>query len=145
MARLFLLVLLAVLPAIGIEAYNEFELRSIREGQVHEEALRLARLAKSEMDRFAEGTRQMLAAFAENPDVAAGQWERCNEAAARLLPRLTGYADIGVTTPDGNIVCSAVPQSRSATAPAPRPASFGRPSTSTGWPGTSPVVSRAPT
>ena len=112
MARLFLLVLLAVLPAIGIEAYNEFELRSIREGQVHEEALRLARLAKSEMDRFAEGTRQMLAAFAENPAIADGQWDRCNETAARLLPRLTGYADIGVTTPDGNIVCSAVPQSR---------------------------------
>src|SRR5436305_1211933 len=110
--RLFVLVLLAVLPAIAIEAYNEFELRSIREKQVHEEALRLARLANSEMDRIAEGTREMLVAFSENPAVAEGRWTRCNDVAARLLPRLSIYLDIGVATTAGDIVCSAVPQSR---------------------------------
>jgi signal transduction histidine kinase/ActR/RegA family two-component response regulator len=110
--RLFGLVLLAILPAIAIEAYNEFELRSIREKQVHEEALRLARLANSEMDRIAEGAREMLVAFAENPDVVEGRWNRCNETAARLLPRLTSYVDIGVASTGGDLVCSAVPQNR---------------------------------
>src|SRR6266853_1512437 len=112
LARLFLLVLLAVLPAIAIEAYNEFELRAIREGQVHQEALRLARQATSEMDRIAEGTRQMLLVFTENPAVADSRWDSCNEAAARLLPRLTGYIDIGISTTAGNVVCSALPQTR---------------------------------
>ena len=112
LARLFLLVLLAVLPAIAIEAYNEFELRSIRETQVHEEALRLARLANSELVRIAQGTRQMLVAFAENPAVAEGRWAQCNEAAERLLPRVSGYVDLGVATTDGDIVCSALPQTR---------------------------------
>jgi hypothetical protein len=52
---MLLLVLLAVLPAVGVGVYHEAQLRHIREDQVHEEALRLARLADSEMGRIAEG------------------------------------------------------------------------------------------
>jgi PAS domain S-box-containing protein len=110
LTRLFLLVLLAVLPAIGIQAYSEWELRRIREAQVHEEALRLARLANAEMDRITEGAHQLLIAFAETPAVAAHDWQSCNEAAARLLARLSGYVSFGVVSLDGEIICSAMPE-----------------------------------
>jgi len=112
LARLFLLVLLAVLPAIGIGTYYEFQLRAAREAQVREETLRLARLVKSEMDRFAEGIRELLVAFSENPAVAAGSWDRCNAAAEHLLPRLTGHVNIGVAAIGGEVVCSAMPEAR---------------------------------
>ncbi len=106
LTRLFLLVLLAVLPALGVGAYHEFELREIRAQQVHDEALRLARLVNSEIGRIAEGSRQLLAAFAENPVVAHGDWPGCDEAAARLRSRLAEYFNIGVITTDGTLVCS---------------------------------------
>jgi hypothetical protein len=46
-ARLYLLVVLAVLPAIVIQAYNELALRRDREAAVQAEALRLAEFAAS--------------------------------------------------------------------------------------------------
>jgi PAS domain S-box-containing protein len=110
LTRLFLLVLLAVLPAIGIQAYSEWELRRIREAQVHEEALRLARLANAEMNRITEGARQLLIAFTETPAIAARDWQGCNEAATGLLVRLTGYVNFGVVSLDGEIVCSGMPE-----------------------------------
>jgi signal transduction histidine kinase/CheY-like chemotaxis protein len=106
LTRLFALVLLAVLPAIGILAYDALELRRVRDAESREEALRLARLADAEMERLAEGTRQLLVSFAENPAVAAGKWQDCDAAAARVLARLSGYVDIGAATTGGEVVCS---------------------------------------
>ena len=42
-ARLFILVLLAILPARAIQAYNEIELKRSREAEVRVDASRLAK------------------------------------------------------------------------------------------------------
>ena len=47
--RLFLLVVVALLPALAIQAYNELDLRRSREAEVRELALRQAELAASEL------------------------------------------------------------------------------------------------
>jgi HAMP domain-containing protein len=110
--RLLVLVLLAVLPAVGVGAYHEFELRQIRERQVHDEALRLARLADSEIGRIAEATHELLTAFAENPFVGNGNWGECNTAAVHLMSHFDAYFNIGVVNTEGEIVCSGRPRSR---------------------------------
>ena len=50
-ARLFILVLLAILPALAIQGYNEIELKRSREAEVRADALRLTKFASGELDR----------------------------------------------------------------------------------------------
>jgi hypothetical protein len=48
LSRLFMLVAVALLPAIAIQSYNEFELRRSRQLEVQEQALGLAKLAAAQ-------------------------------------------------------------------------------------------------
>ena len=107
--RLLLLVVLAVVPAVFIEIYGEFELRSARQGEIREEALRLTRLVAAEQTRIGEGTRQLLNAFGEVVEQNAGDRAACDEAARRIARQIQGYTNIGAATLDGRTTCSAVP------------------------------------
>jgi PAS domain S-box-containing protein len=68
-ARLYLLVLAAMLPALAIQLRHELELRRQGEQRVHDEALRLARLTAGEMDRIVDSARLFLLAVAHEPAV----------------------------------------------------------------------------
>ena len=65
--RLCLLVALALLPAILIQALNELDLRRSREAELHELALRQAELAASELGQIVGGVRSLLTALATVP------------------------------------------------------------------------------
>src|SRR5688572_9570609 len=67
--RLFLLVLIAVLPAIAIQIYTEIDLRRSREAEIHEDALRHAGTVAGAMLEILEGSRQLLVALARLPPV----------------------------------------------------------------------------
>jgi signal transduction histidine kinase/ActR/RegA family two-component response regulator len=108
-ARLLLLIILAVLPAIGIEIYGEIELRSGRQGEIRQEALRLLRLVAAEQQRLNEGARQLLVAFSEAPPVLARDWSGCSDMANRIQARVEGYRNIGVSSTEGDLLCSALP------------------------------------
>lgn len=108
-ARLLLLVLLAVIPAVCIEIYGQIELRSSRRQEIRDDALRLMRLAASEQARIGEGARQLLIAFSEAAPVRAGDWQGCNQIAARIRAQTEGYTNIGVADLDGHLLCSALP------------------------------------
>jgi len=60
LSRLFLLVAVALLPAIAIQAFNEFDLRRARQVEVQNHALSLARLAAAEQQQIVQGIRQVL-------------------------------------------------------------------------------------
>jgi len=108
-ARLLLLVLIAIVPAVGIEVYGQIELRSSRRQEIRDDALRLMRLAASEQGRIGEGARQLLIAFSEAAPLRAGDWPACNQIAARIRAQTEGYANIGVADLDGHLLCSALP------------------------------------
>lgn len=108
-ARLLLLVVLAVIPAVCIEIYGEIELRSSRQREIHEEAMRLVRLAASEQARIGEGAKQLMIAFSEAPSVRHGDWASCNGTAVRIRDQVEGYSNIGIADLDGHILCAAVP------------------------------------
>lgn len=74
--RLVLLVLLAVTPALALALYSDFEERQLRRAQVHEEALRLARLLSADHERLIEAARQLLTALARLPVVRGGATAR---------------------------------------------------------------------
>jgi len=48
-ARMFLLVFIAVLPAIGIQAYNEYDLRAARSRDIKQQVIQITKQFGEEM------------------------------------------------------------------------------------------------
>jgi hypothetical protein len=69
LSRLFVLVAVALLPAIAVQTYNEIELRRSRQVEVQDQALGLARLAAAEQQQMVQGIRQVLIALSELPAI----------------------------------------------------------------------------
>jgi signal transduction histidine kinase/CheY-like chemotaxis protein len=78
LSRLFLLLAVALLPAIAIQSYNEFDLRRSRQREVQDQALGLAKLAAAEQQQIVEGIRQVLIALSELPAVKAKDPQACS-------------------------------------------------------------------
>ncbi len=106
--RLLLLVLLAVIPALGLVAYTAAENRRTLAGDVRQNALRVALLAASEHRATVEGARQLLTGVANTPATRAYRTPACAALMADLLRRFPAYANFGVAELDGEVTCSAV-------------------------------------
>jgi len=104
--RVFLLMLIALVPAVAIQLYNEFDLRQRRETEVREATLEGARLVAANMSAVLEGSRQLLVALAELPAIQSLDRNRCAETLGMLLAAaLPAYANIAVADMNGNLVC----------------------------------------
>ena len=105
-ARLYLLVALAVLPAIAIQGYNELELRRERDGQVHAEALRLAEFAASELDGRLSEARTLLLSLARSSSIQEGDADVCGRLLTDLGRDLVDYTGLGAIDLAGRSRCS---------------------------------------
>ena len=108
-ARLLLLVLLAVIPALGLTLYTNLEERQLRKVQVQEHALRLSRIVSADHERLIEDARKLLAALSRFPGVRDGKSAACDTLFADLLTRHSSYANLGVIGADGKVLCSGLP------------------------------------
>ena len=109
--RLMLLVLLATVPALGLTLYSYVEERRAAIVRGEESALRLARLASDNQERLIDGTRHLLIALAQLPQVRPDRVTECQALFAKLLQRYPLYANLGAIVADGMIYCSGVPMS----------------------------------
>ncbi|MBC8448849.1 MAG: HAMP domain-containing protein [Chloroflexi bacterium] len=107
--RLILLVLLAVLPALGLMLYTGLEQRRLAAADAQEEALRLAQLAANDHERLIEQARQFLAALVQLPAVRDGDTVACSALFADLLKHYPAYTGLTAAEPDGDVFCSATP------------------------------------
>ena len=107
--RLLLLVLLAVIPALGLTLYTNLEERQLRKALVYEHAMRLSRLVSADHERLIEDTRRLLTTLAHLPAVRDRNPAACNALFADLLAQRSSYANLGVIDADGDIFCSALP------------------------------------
>lgn len=114
-ARLVALVLVAGLPAIGVAVYAVGQQRREAGERVRSDTLLLARVASSNHDRLIELTRQFLATLSHLPEVRGGDPARCGPLLDTLLHQHPIYADIGLLTTDGQVVCGSLPALESAT------------------------------
>lgn len=64
LGRVVLIVALALLPALGLEVYDQRALRHAQRAQLHDEAVRQARSVADELGRILDGTREALLALA---------------------------------------------------------------------------------
>src|SRR5215475_538858 len=107
--RLLLLVLLAVIPALGLTLYTNLEERQLRKAQVQEQAMRLSRLVSADHERLIGDARRLLVNLARLPAVRDRNPAACNALFADLLTRHSSYVNLGVVDADGNVFCSALP------------------------------------
>jgi PAS domain S-box-containing protein len=106
LARLLLLVTVALLPALDIQLYSEIEAGEVRDREVHAQALRLARLVASEYQNLLEGAQQMLATLGRSPAVTGRDAAGCHGYLSDLLQEFPRYAALSVTDRDGQVVCT---------------------------------------
>jgi signal transduction histidine kinase len=115
LTRLFLLVLVAVLPALATEAYNEYDLRRQRTAEVSEQAQRYARLIATEQDSIIDGARQLLVALSQLPalqssdPVRRSDPGRCSRLFAGLNRQDLKYDRLAAFDGEGRLLCSSTP------------------------------------
>ncbi len=110
LVRLFVLVLIAVLPAISIQAYSVARLRAERAQEVSAEAERLLHLVEGEQARLFEGVRQLAVAVSEGSFLRTGETARCEQYLVRLSRRALDRQTVTVTDAQGNVLCSGAPE-----------------------------------
>jgi signal transduction histidine kinase len=110
LARLFLLVVIALAPVTAIQVHDELDYRRAREHELHVEALRLATLVGMEQDRVLEGARQMLSTLAVLRMTTSEDPARGNALLQRLVQRFPYYAYIATVDLTGDVHCSSTGQ-----------------------------------
>jgi signal transduction histidine kinase/CheY-like chemotaxis protein len=113
--RLWLLILVCLVPMVGAQLFVQIDLRQERQAQLSELAMRQADLANSDLISIIEGARQLAS--------AAGQFGRalalnptCSEQMATLRRDLPAYKFIALYDATGRAVCASNPTMISADA-----------------------------
>ncbi|MEH2510939.1 PAS domain S-box-containing protein [Nitrobacteraceae bacterium AZCC 1564] len=105
LSRLLVLVFVALLPAIGIQAYNEFDLRRSRQIEVQNHAINLADLAAAEQRQIVQGIRQVLIVLSQLPSIKKRDWQACNAYLGAVKQRFPVFLTLVVTDLKGQTFC----------------------------------------
>jgi signal transduction histidine kinase len=100
------LVAIALLPAIAIQMYNEFDLRRVRQVEVQNQALSLAKLAAAEQQQIVQGIRQVLIAMSELPSIKTRDSQACDAYLAAIQQRFPAFIRFLVTDLNGRSFCN---------------------------------------
>ena len=107
-ARLFWLVVFALLPAIAILAYDELRFRQSVFDKLQEDAARVVALTEERIESDISSTRSRLRLLALLPEIRAMD-ASANSRLAEVLSDETIYTSLVIADPDGRVVCSAIP------------------------------------
>jgi signal transduction histidine kinase len=118
-ARLIILVLIAVCPALVIQAYNEYELRKAREADIRQQVIQITKQFGEEIGELREGARQFLLALAQLTPVKLQDSEACSALLATLDSQYANYSMLAAADNQGRIFCSSVPLAYSSVADQP--------------------------
>jgi signal transduction histidine kinase/HAMP domain-containing protein len=105
LSRLCLLLGVALLPATAIQMYNEFELYRLRQIEIQNQALNLAKLAGAEEQQIVQGIREVLIAMSELPSIKAKDREACDAYLTVIQQRFPAFITFLVTDQNGVSFC----------------------------------------
>src|SRR5437764_11939908 len=103
--RMFLLVVIAVLPALAIQGVNEYTLRASREDDLRQRVVQITKQFGEEMKEVREGASQLLIALGELDAVQERNAAECQNIFAKLKARFGSYAYLGATDAKGQVFC----------------------------------------
>lgn len=101
-----MLVAVALLPAIAIQSYNQFDLHRLRQGEVQQHALSLAKLAAAQQQQVVEGIHQVLIALAELPAIKARDPEACSKYLLATKQRYPAFLAFIAVDMNGQSFCT---------------------------------------
>lgn len=104
--RLFLLTAAALLPALGILAFNEVSLRQARAAELQEYVERLSEQASLEMERIVTGAAAMMVAVATVPIVQQMEIAACSSYLRNLHDTVPQVNILVVADRDERVVCA---------------------------------------
>ena len=107
--RLIILVLLAIIPALGLTLYTGLEQRQIATNKAKDDAQSLAHFVSNRQKQFIEGAHQFLHILAQLPQVRSYDTAACSRLFNDLLNQYPHYLNIGAIGLDGYIFASAIP------------------------------------
>jgi PAS domain S-box-containing protein len=105
--RLILLVLLAVIPALGLILHTANAQRQSAARNAQESLLRLTKSTAASQRQAIEGARQLLIALSQVPAIHQLDTAACNQLLANLLKQYRSYAGFVVADAAGRLTCSA--------------------------------------
>src|SRR6516225_7878383 len=117
--RLLLLVILAVVPALVIQAWNEYDQRTAREDDIRQHVIEITRQFGEEIGVLREGARQLLLALAQLDPVKFHQPDACGALFSQLKARFSNYSLLGAADTSGRIFCASRPTSFSSVSDQP--------------------------
>src|SRR4051812_35184477 len=107
--RMFLLVVIAVLPALVIQAVNEYALRTAREDEIRQRVIQITKQFGEEIQAIRAGASQLLVALGELDEVQKRDSKECGATFAKLKVRFESYVRIGAADATGKVFCSSGP------------------------------------
>ena len=110
--RMFLLVVIAVLPALVIQAVNEYALRTAREDEIRQRVIQITKQFGEEIQAIRAGASQLLIALGELDEVQKRDSAECGATFAKLKVRFESYVRIGAADATGKTFCSSGPVMR---------------------------------
>src|SRR5580704_6055673 len=117
--RILILVIFAVVPALVIQAWNEYDLRIAREADIRQQVVQTTKQFGEEIGELREGARQLLLALAQLNTVRTRQPGACSPLFAKLKARFANYGLLGAADTSGRILCTSEPTSYSSVAEQP--------------------------
>jgi len=117
--RILILVIFAVVPALVIQAWNEYDLRIAREADIRQQVVQTTKQFGEEIGELREGARQLLLALAQLNTVKTRQPGACSPLFSKLKARFANYALLGAADTSGRIFCTSEPTSYSSVADQP--------------------------
>lgn len=108
-SRLLAPVLLASVPIAALVIYGSLEAHSMAIKNAERELQSVLKLAADEIRTTMTGADQFLGALAQAPSVQRADAKSCQQLLTTLHKEHRAYANLFVATPDGSVVCSAVP------------------------------------
>jgi Cache domain len=109
--RVLLLVIFAVVPALVIQAWNEYDLRLAREADIRQQVVQTTKQFGEEIGEFREEARQLLTALAQLHTVKSQQTRYCNALFSKLKKRFANYGVLGAADTQGRVFWASGPVS----------------------------------
>jgi len=107
-ARLFILVLLAFLPAVGMYFYARATLEAHELAQREGEILQAANVAYGEYHQLLSESEHLLAALVEFPEIRDGKEPECNQRLSSVLRHVSQYTTFSLIGLDGYLACGSL-------------------------------------
>lgn len=108
-ARLILLVLMGAIPLLILLIYSGLELRKQAADSIQGHAKHVLMMVANRQESLVQETRQVLSILAQVSQIRNQERGSCSSFLKKILEDDNIFANLGVISPNGDILCSAIP------------------------------------